>query len=90
MVVPFPTRRTLAHLSSFASAEELIAHARALGEVAPIQPRIRVDEDGFLDIVLPGEDGYEELEGAGPDPDALRRAAARSREAGTPVPEVRG
>ncbi len=88
MAVPFPTRRTLEYLSLFESVGALIAHAGSLGDVAPIQPRIRVGGDGLLDIVLPGEDGFDELEGSGVDPEALRRAAERSREAGTPVPEV--
>ena len=86
--VPFPTMKTLEFLEGFASVDELMAHARSLSAVPAIQPRMRVAPDGALEVVLPGEPGFDELEDAPPDPDALARAAQAAAAKGTPVPEV--
>jgi 8-oxo-dGTP pyrophosphatase MutT (NUDIX family) len=50
----FPTVQQLRQLAKFRSAEELIAHARGLEEVKPVQPR-RVGDR----ILLPGDAGYD-------------------------------
>lgn len=62
----FPTVKQLEQLSEFASAEELIEHARGL-RVTAVEPRVRIRE-GSAEILLPGEAGYEEAaaEGAAP------------------------
>ena len=56
----FPTIRTLKALERFASADDLLAAAAAIGDVPAILPRI-VDDQGGLRIVLPGDAGYDEL-----------------------------
>ncbi|HET6866884.1 MAG TPA: NUDIX hydrolase [Solirubrobacteraceae bacterium] len=52
----FPTIKHLEQLSGFASADELIAHARGR-EIHPVQPRV-LHQGETARIVLPGEPGY--------------------------------
>jgi 8-oxo-dGTP pyrophosphatase MutT (NUDIX family) len=52
----FPTIKHLEQLSGFASADELLAHARGR-EIHPVQPRV-VHQGETARIVLPGEPGY--------------------------------
>jgi 8-oxo-dGTP pyrophosphatase MutT (NUDIX family) len=54
----FPTIKQLEQLAGFASAQELIEHARTR-EVLPVQPRVLLSGETAR-IVLPGEPGYEE------------------------------
>jgi len=54
----FPTIKQLERLSRFASAEELLAHARG-AEVVAITPRI-VGDGADARILLPGDPGYDE------------------------------
>ncbi len=86
-LVPFPTQRTLHQLIEFPSV------AAALDEwqhrvVEPIQPRLRVAADGSLDVVMPGDPGFDDLEDAEPDPDVLARAARAAAKEGRPIAEV--
>ncbi len=53
----FPTIKHLQQLSTFGSADELLAHA-AGREVHPVQPRVLVQGETAR-IVLPGEPGYD-------------------------------
>ena len=53
----FPTIRQLQQLSAFASADQLLEHARAV-EVVPVQPRVLLQGETAR-IVLPGEPGYD-------------------------------
>lgn len=53
----FPTIKQLEQISGFASAADLIAHARA-HEVRPIEPRIVVESE-VARVLLPGDPGYE-------------------------------
>ena len=55
----FPTIKHLEQLSGFASADELLAHARGR-EIHPVQPRVFTQGETAR-IVLPGEPGYAEL-----------------------------
>lgn len=89
-VVPFPTVKTLEFLAGFDAVADLITHARNLPAVPAIQPRMRVGTDGALEVVLPGESGFDELEDVAPDPAALARAAEAAAAKGAPVPEVGG
>lgn len=57
ILLVFPTIKHLEQLSGFASAEELLAHARGR-PIAPVQPRV-VGTGETARIVLPGEPGYE-------------------------------
>ena len=52
----FPTIKHLEQLSGFASADQLLAHARGR-EVHPVQPRVLLQGETAR-IVLPGEPGY--------------------------------
>jgi 8-oxo-dGTP pyrophosphatase MutT (NUDIX family) len=56
----FPTVRSLIAIERFASANDLLAAAAAIGEVPAILPRI-VEDQGGLRIVLPGDPGYDDL-----------------------------
>jgi 8-oxo-dGTP pyrophosphatase MutT (NUDIX family) len=57
LALVFPTIKHLEQLRDFASAEQLIAHARGR-EVLPVQPRV-VLEGEVARVLLPGEPGYE-------------------------------
>jgi 8-oxo-dGTP pyrophosphatase MutT (NUDIX family) len=56
----FPTIRTLKALERFASADDLLAAAAAIGDVPTILPRVVADQGGVR-IVLPGDPGYDDL-----------------------------
>lgn len=56
IVLVFPTIKHLEKLAPFASAEDLLAHAREL-VVEPILPRVIVEGDSAR-VLLPGEPGY--------------------------------
>jgi 8-oxo-dGTP pyrophosphatase MutT (NUDIX family) len=56
IMLVFPTIKHLEQLAAFASAEELLAHARDL-DVEPVLPRVVV-EGGSARVLLPGEPGY--------------------------------
>jgi 8-oxo-dGTP pyrophosphatase MutT (NUDIX family) len=56
LLLVFPTIKHLEQLSSFASVDALLAHARGK-EVRPVQPRVLVSGETAR-IVLPGEPGY--------------------------------
>jgi 8-oxo-dGTP pyrophosphatase MutT (NUDIX family) len=58
ILLVFPTIKHLEQLSAFASAAELLAHARTQS-VAPVQPRV-LGTGETARIVLPGEPGYED------------------------------
>jgi len=89
-LVPFPTVKTLEFLAGFDTVADLIDYARSLPAVPPIQPRMRVVADGALEVVLPGEPGFDDLEDVPPDPAALAHAARAAAAKGTAVPEVGG
>ncbi|HEX3691146.1 MAG TPA: NUDIX hydrolase [Solirubrobacteraceae bacterium] len=58
IVLVFPTIKHLEQLSSFASAQALVEHARTR-TVEPIQPRV-IGTGEMARIVLPGEPGYDD------------------------------
>jgi 8-oxo-dGTP pyrophosphatase MutT (NUDIX family) len=58
LLLVFPTIKHLEQLSSFRSADELLAHARTY-EIRPVQPRVVMSGE-HARILLPGEPGYEE------------------------------
>jgi 8-oxo-dGTP pyrophosphatase MutT (NUDIX family) len=86
-LVPFPTQRTLHQLQELSSVEQAISVWRGR-RVEPIQPRMRVAADGSLDVVLPDDPGFEDLEDVAPDPEVLGRAARAAAEKGKPIAEV--
>jgi 8-oxo-dGTP pyrophosphatase MutT (NUDIX family) len=85
--VPFPTQRILEQLAGVSDLAAALAGWRA-GPVEPIQPRLRIGVGDVLEVVLPGQPGFEQLEDAPPDPAALARAAHAAAAAGRPIPEV--
>jgi 8-oxo-dGTP pyrophosphatase MutT (NUDIX family) len=58
IMLVFPTIKHLEQLSGFATARELLAHARQQ-TVAPVQPRV-LGTGETARIVLPGEAGYDD------------------------------
>jgi 8-oxo-dGTP pyrophosphatase MutT (NUDIX family) len=58
IMLVFPTIKHLEQLSSFASAQALIGHARTR-TVEPVQPRV-IGTGETARIVLPGEPGYDD------------------------------
>ena len=82
-IVPFPTRKTLAHVANLGGASELIAAARANPAIDPILPRIAMDPDGTIRVVLPDEPGFDDL---GEDEEASADLLARLAKV---APEVR-
>jgi 8-oxo-dGTP pyrophosphatase MutT (NUDIX family) len=57
ILLVFPTIKHLEQLSAFASACELVRHARS-SIVAPVEPRV-IGQGETARIVLPGDPGYE-------------------------------
>ncbi len=87
-VVPFPTQKTLEMFTGYTSAADVMDHVLSLGAIPPVQPRMRVAADGRLEVVLPGEPGFDELTDEGPDPATLEKAARAAAARGAHLPEV--
>lgn len=65
----FATRSVVKTLLPFvgANVQAVLDHAAALTSLPPLHPRLRLDETRrVVAVVLPGEPGYEQLEGDGP------------------------
>jgi 8-oxo-dGTP pyrophosphatase MutT (NUDIX family) len=60
LALVFPTIKHLEQLSTFATASELIAHAR-VQEVRPVQPRVVLSGEEAR-ILLPGDPGYDDAD----------------------------
>jgi len=56
----FPTVRTLESLQQFERASDVVAHARSIGRIVPVLPRI-IESSSGLRIVLPGDRQYDAL-----------------------------
>jgi 8-oxo-dGTP pyrophosphatase MutT (NUDIX family) len=54
----FPTRKHLELLSSFKTIEDMIAYAKSLKDIPTTMPKI-VEKNGELDVLIPGDIGYE-------------------------------
>jgi 8-oxo-dGTP pyrophosphatase MutT (NUDIX family) len=85
-LIPFPTHVTLEHLAMAKSAAAFMEMAENL-DVTTVQPRIKIEADGSLRIVMPGEPGFDELPEAS-DPNDFARAAQRSRNTGNRIAEL--
>ena len=74
-----PTLGTLDDLSGHSSVHAILT-ALSAHTVAPVRPRVRIGEDS-LDVVLPGEVGFDDLSDLPPDPSiaARLRQVARPR-----------
>ena len=86
-LVPFPTQRTLDQLLEFGSVRAALDEWQNR-EVVPVQPRMRVADDGSLEVVMPNDPGFDDLDDAEPDPDVLAKAAKAAADKGRPIAEV--
>lgn len=86
-LVPFPTQMTLHQLAEFRSVDAALREWQER-EVVPIQPRMRIAADGALEVVMPDDPGFADLEDLEPDPDVLARAAQVAARQGRPIAEV--
>ena len=68
--VAFPTRKILGFLASFASTSDLRDHIAGRSSVEPIQPRLAMVA-GRVEILMPGDPGFDEAASAEPDPALL-------------------
>lgn len=75
-IVPFPTHVTLEQLSRAGSTAAFMATAAAI-DVETVEPRIKMEHDGSIRLVLPGEPEYDELADLRYDIDELTAAARR-------------
>ena len=57
LLLVFPTIKHLEQLSAFASADELLDHARSR-EIQPVEPRVVISGEQAR-VLLPGDPGYE-------------------------------
>lgn len=65
----FATVATVRSLLPFAEGrvQQILGHAAALRQLHPVHPRLKVDADRrIVGVLLPGEPGYDALEGDGP------------------------
>jgi 8-oxo-dGTP pyrophosphatase MutT (NUDIX family) len=86
-LVPFPTQRTLHQLAGFSSVGAMFEEWRNT-EVVAVQPRMRVAADGALEVVMPDEIGFDDLDDEDPNPEALAKAARAASDKGRPIAEV--
>lgn len=77
-LIPFPTHVTLESLAKVSSAQEFLDRAAEL-DIDTIQPRIRIEDDGSLRVVMPGEEGFDELPEATGDLQKLAQAARKAK-----------
>ena len=77
-LIPFPTHVTLESLAKVSTAQEFIDRASQL-DIDTIQPRIRLEDDGSLRVVMPGEPGFDELPEATGDLQRLAQAARKTK-----------
>jgi 8-oxo-dGTP pyrophosphatase MutT (NUDIX family) len=56
-----PTMRNLELLVPYATADDALAAAAAAGRPPTIRPKLRVDNDGQVVVVLPGDPDFEDL-----------------------------
>jgi 8-oxo-dGTP pyrophosphatase MutT (NUDIX family) len=75
-IVPFPTHVTLEQLAGATSTAAFMEHAAAI-DVETVQPRIKMEHDGSIRLVLPGEPDYDELADLRYDFSELAAAARR-------------
>ncbi len=77
-LIPFPTHVTLESLARVVTADEFMARAAEL-DIDTIQPRIRIEDDGTLRVVMPGESGFDDLPEATGDLQKLAQAARKAK-----------
>jgi hypothetical protein len=87
----FPTIRNLQAIGRFATAGALLAAAESASRAVPtIEPRVVADGHGVR-ILLPGDEGYDDLAGARPPDgpaqfnDAIRSISKAANQEGGPT-----
>ncbi len=88
MLIAFPTRRILLQLAGLGKPADAVAHARSLPVVPVVQPRFRVDTDGSIRVLVPGDPGFDETPDLPPDPAAPAMAPRATGLDGEVVPEL--
>jgi len=86
-LIPFPTHVTLEQLAKSETATRFMESTGGL-DIDTIQPKIRVDEDGALSVVMPGDPGFDELPEAAGDFEALAQAARRAKGTRNTIAEI--
>ena len=86
-LIPFPTHVTLESLARVGSAQEFMERAAEL-DIDTIQPRIRIEEDGSLRVVMPGEEGFDDLPEATGDLQKLAQAARKAKGTRNTIAEI--
>ncbi len=87
-LVAFPTRVTLEEFAALGDPSAIVRHAQNLTEVVPVQPRLRVRPGGTMEVLVPGDDGFDDLEDLPPDPSVLAGVVRVTTAGGAPVPEM--
>lgn len=75
-IVPFPTHVTLEQLAKATSTSAFMEQAAAI-DVEAVQPRIKMEHDGSIRLVLPGEPEYDDLANSSYGIEELAAAARR-------------
>ena len=75
-VVAFPTYATLVQLATATSTAAFMESAAAI-DVETVEPRIKLEQDGSIRLVMPGEPEYDELADSSYDFEELAAAARR-------------
>ncbi len=86
-LVPFPTHVILERLAMAKTAVAFMEMAEN-ESVDTVRPRIRIEEDGSLRVVMPGEPGFDELPEEGSDAVTLAAAAQRAKDSGKRIAEL--
>jgi len=81
-LVPFPTHVTLEQLARATSAAAFMEMTKDLA-VETVQPRIKVEADGSLRVVMPGEPDFDDLPEASLNAGAVAEAARIAKESGS-------
>jgi recombination protein RecT len=88
VLLALPTRVTLHHFAQLGDPDRIVSGARNR-RVEPILPRVRLSPLGEIDIVLPGEAGYEDLTDLPPDPESADEPVRVAEFDARPIPELR-
>lgn len=86
--IPFPTRRTLNLLASESTTAALTDRLGSLNPVTPVQPRLVVGE-GVVELLMPGDEGFDEAGPGQRDPTLLTRLAEAVASGGRVPVELR-
>jgi len=87
-VIAFPTLKTVEFLNAHDSTDEVVRHLEARGEVRTIQPRLSAAA-GRVDILIPGDTGFEAAGIAEQDPDLMTRLMEIVAAGGAVPPDFR-